>query len=101
MSHSNLKYKHVLLLLAYKSERNKSQAHKAIAYGLGTELHMGRDILPLTQELIDLGLVRRTNPTAPAVSGHKHVTTADGCQEIENYFNSLESISEPNPRFGF
>jgi hypothetical protein len=89
------------LLLAYKAERNKSQAHKAIAYGLGKELHMGRDILPLTQELIDLGLVKRTNPNAPAVSGHKHVTTTDGCQAIENYFNSLESISHPNPRFGF
>lgn len=95
------KYKKILLLLAYKSERSKSQAFKAIAYQLGTELHMGRDILPLTQELINQGLVLRTNPEAPSVKGHMHITTVEGCKEIEAYFNALESISQPNPKFGF
>lgn len=101
MTQATLNQKQILLLLAYKLERSKSQAHKAIAYQFGKELHMGRDILPLTQELIELGLVVRTNPNAPAVKGHKHLTTTEGCKEIENYVNSLESISEPNPRFGF
>lgn len=101
MNQAILNQKHILLLLAYKIERSKSQAHKAIAYQFGKELHMGRDVLPLTQELIELGLVERTNPNAPAVRGHKHVTTADGCKEIEAFFNSLESISRPNPKFGF
>lgn len=101
MTQATLKEKHIYLLLAYKMERSKSQAHKAIAYQFGRELHMGRDILPLTQELIELGLVIRTNPNAPAVKGHKHLTTTEGCQEIENYINSLQSIAQPNPRFGF
>ena len=61
-----LTHKHMLLMLAYKSERNKSQAQKAIDYHVGEVLNMGRHVLPYTQNLIDWGLIERTNPEAPA-----------------------------------
>ncbi|MGK7930471.1 MAG: hypothetical protein AB4041_03410 [Microcystaceae cyanobacterium] len=62
--------KHVLLLQAYKQERNKSQAQQAIYYCTGRELSFGRHVLPLTQQLIDLGYIKRTNPNASSKKGH-------------------------------
>ena len=93
--------KHILLLLAYAPERSKVQAQRIIDYRLGKELHMGRHILPLTQELIDLGLIERTNPGSPSVKGHKHVTTSRGHEVVNEYFDLLKSISEAEPQFGY
>jgi len=92
---------HIHLLLAYMRERSKSQAQKAIGYRLGKEPHMGRHILPLTQELIDYGFIERTNPDSPSVKGHKHVITSRGREVVKEYFDLLKSISEAEPKFGF
>ncbi len=100
-SRSKITYKECLLLLAYKSERNQRQAGHAILYRLGKELHMGRDILPLTKILIKHGYLERTNPNAPKVSGYRHKTTAKGIEAIDEYLYRLNSISEPEPGFGF
>lgn len=96
-----LQYKHVLLLLAYRSERNKTQAQRAIDYNMGETLNMGRHVLPYTQELIDWGLIERTNPDDPSSLGHKSVITTLGQDELESYFAKLNSIANPNPNFGF
>jgi hypothetical protein len=96
-----LQYKHVLLLLAYKSERNKTQAQKAIDYNMGETLNMGRHVLPYTQELIEWGLIERTNPEDPSSLGHKSVITAYGLDELNGYFCKLNSISNRDPNFGF
>lgn len=96
-----INYKECLLLLAFKKERNQRQASQAIFYRLGKELHMGRDILPLTKFLVENGYLERTNPSAPKVSGYKHKTTTKGLQAIDSYFYQLNSISESEPRFGF
>lgn len=96
-----INYKECLLLLAFKTERNLRQGSQAIAYKSGKELHMGRDILPLTKLLIEHGYLERTNPEAPKVSGYKHKTTSKGLEAIKNYFYRLNSISDPEPGFGF
>lgn len=96
-----LTHKHVLLLTAYKSERNKTQAQKAIDYNLGIDMNMGRHVLPKTQELIDWGLIQRTNPQAPASKGHRNIITEQGLYELDCYFEKLNSIASPNPQYGF
>lgn len=99
--------KHILLLCAYKQERNKSQAQEAIDYCTGRVLSFGRDILPFTQQLIDWGCIERTNPNASFKKGHKHIITPKGeealKQYLERYSKMLESISKwkPQSRFGF
>ena len=98
---SSLSYKHTLLLIAYKSERNHSQAQKAIEYELNEKMSMGRHILPYTRNLVEWGLVERTNPEAPRVCGYRHKTTNKGIEEIEAYLEKLDSISKPKPKFGF
>lgn len=98
---NQITYKHVLLLIAYKSERNKTQAQKAIDYNMGETLNMGRHVLPYTQELLDWGLIDRTNPEAASSSGHKSVITAHGLDELDSYFCKLNSIADPDPKFGF
>lgn len=93
--------KHIFLLYAYKQERNKSQAQKAISYYMGRELNFGRHILPLTQELIDLGYIERTNPDASSKTGHNHMITPKGEDAVKQYLRTLESISKPQAEFGF
>lgn len=96
-----LTHKHYLLLLAYRIERSKSQAQRAISYEAGEHLNMGKHVLPHTQELIALGFIQRTNPNEPRVRGHKHLITSEGKHELERYFDKLQSISRPNPAFGY
>ena len=93
--------KHVLLLYAYKRERNKSQAQQAIYHYTGRELNFGRHILPITQELIDLDYIKRTNPNASSKRGHNHIITPKGEKAVSQYLETLESISKAQPKFGF
>ena len=95
-----LKYQHILLLLAYKSERSKAQAYRAITHE-DERIDMGRHVLPFTQELVDWGLVRRTNPGAPSVKGHRHLITSKGMSALENYFERLNNIAHLKPNYGF
>lgn len=90
-----LKYRHILLLLAYRSERNKSQAKLAIEYTMEENINPGRHVLPMTQQLIDWELVRRTNPDEPDSKGHRILITDQGEQALANYFAKLNSISAP------
>lgn len=53
----------------------------------------GRHVLPMTQELLDWGLVRRTNPDEPNSKGHKILITNQGRAAISKYFEKLDSIS--------
>lgn len=96
-----LQYKHVLLLIAYKSERNKAQVQRAIEYKMNEPINMGRHILPYTQELIDWGLIERTNPQASSSSGHNSLITALGLSALDGYFSKLHSIADRDPKFGF
>lgn len=100
-SSDNITEKHVLLLQAYKHERNKRQAQEAIAHYSGRELNFGRHVYPLTQDLIDWGFVKRTNPGSSNAKGHKHIITSTGKEALSNYFKMLDSISQPQPNFGF
>lgn len=93
--------KHILLLQAYKQERNKSQAQQAIYHYMGRELSFGRHILPLTQELIDLDYIERTNPNASSKRGHNHIITTEGEEAVRRYLQMLESISKPQAKYGF
>lgn len=92
-----LSEKHFWLLLAYKQELNKSQAKNAIYDCLGKDLNFGRHILPLTQELIDLGYIKRTNPDASSKAGHKHIITPEGETAVFEYLENLKSISKWEP----
>lgn len=91
--------KHILLLLAYMQERSKSQAQRAIADRTQKQLHLGRHVLPLTQDLLEWKLIKRTNEGSPSVKGHKHKTEPEGCREVDKYFEKLKSIAEI--RYGY
>ena len=93
--------KHFMLLLAYRVERNKSQAQKAIYYCTNKQLSFGRHIVPFTQELIDLGYIKRTNPNSSHKQGHNHIITLEGEKAINEYSMQIDSISRPQPEFGF
>lgn len=94
-------YKDILLLKAYEYERSQTQAGKAIAYCIGKELHPGRDLLPRTKKLLEWRLIERTNPGECRKKGYKHLTTEQGKRLVNQYFDLIGSISEPNTKFGF
>lgn len=98
---NSITYNECLLLLAFKKERNLRQASQAIEYCVGKELHMGRHILPSSKLLVQRGFLERTNPDSPKVCGHMHKTTTKGLEAITNYFERLNSISNPKPEYGF
>ena len=88
-----IKIEHIYLLLAYSQKRNKSQAQKAIYDSLEIDLSLGRKVIPLTQELVEWGLIERINPNSSNSSGHVHETNFKGRVEIEKYIKKLRSIS--------
>lgn len=92
--------KHFHFLLAFAVERNVSQGLKAISYRLGKDYNPGR-IYPCIKELNEWGLIERTNPGAPRVSGHKYKISLQGCAVIEEYMERLKAVSIPQPEFGF
>ncbi|MEL7523439.1 MAG: hypothetical protein AAGJ80_17780, partial [Cyanobacteria bacterium J06553_1] len=96
-----LTYRHYYLLQAYSCERSKTQVQKAVEYSIDERLNMGRHILPITQELIDWGLIARTNPDAPSSLGHKSLITQLGKQVLNCYMKKFEQISLPNEKYGF
>lgn len=80
-----------LLLHAYAPGRNKSGASWAIHEATGDEIHMGRYVLPLTQELCDEGLIERIMKDEP---GHHYKTTEKGYQSIGEYNQCFNRISK-------
>ena len=93
--------RHILILISYRAERNKSQVRDAIFYHTGKDINFARHILPMTQELIDYELIVRTNPNSPNVKGHKHLITQKGEKVINKYFEMLNDISKPIENLGY
>ena len=81
----------ILLLHAYAPGRHKTAASWAIHEATGDEIHMGRHVLPLTQELCDEGLIERITKDEP---GHYYMTTKKGYQSIDEYNQCLNQISK-------
>ena len=84
---------HVYLLLAFCNHLNLSEAQNLLDDQLYKRYHLGRKIIPYTQELLDWGFLERTNPGAPRVSGYMHLTTPKGREAIDQWFETLKSVS--------
>lgn len=96
---SSLKFNQLLMLQAFKVERNKTQAQRAIEQNTGIRVNMGRYILPICQQMLDNGLIERTN--SKEVRGHTYLITSKGEKILEGYYAQLVAISEKNPDLGF
>jgi hypothetical protein len=92
---------HYFLLLAYRTERSYAQTHRAISHCLGKDINLGRKIPSFSQELSDWGLIKRTNPGSSRRAGYKYIITSEGDNTIEKYSKAINSISNPQPEFGF
>ncbi len=92
---------HYLLMQSYRTPRSYTASQKAINYYLGKHINLPRKIPSLTQELVDWGLVERTNPGSSCREGYKHKITLKGKEVIQEYESAIRRISEPCPKFGF
>lgn len=90
---------HLLLLLTFHQERSYSEAKVAIENREVKNMPLGRTVLPCTQELVDWGFVRRTNPGASRRAGHKHITTDEGKEVVQVWFEKLRDLSQPGEGF--
>lgn len=93
---------HYLLLMAYFSNLNISQACELIHTKFDRNICPGRKGSPYTQELIDWGLVIRTNPGSSCRKGYYHKTTEKGLEFIRLKRELEDSLfcGDLEPKFG-